>query len=83
MRSSITITSKGQTTLPVDIRRKLGLNNKGGVLQIDFDEQNGRLTITKPVTIDDVSARASKYIKPGTKPLTDVDDYYQTYRKMK
>jgi bifunctional DNA-binding transcriptional regulator/antitoxin component of YhaV-PrlF toxin-antitoxin module len=83
MNKLITITSKGQTTLPIIMRRKLGIDSAGGVLQINFDERKGELVITKPASITDLSERISSFIKPGTKPVLSVDDYYKTNREMK
>ena len=80
MEEFITITSKGQTTLPVAMRRKLGLNHAGGKLQARFDERKGELVITRPTTIAELSERVSRNIRPGTTPVTDVDEYYQAHR---
>lgn len=80
MKNTITITSKGQTTLPAVIRRKLGLPKTGGVLKIEFDEQKGEVTITRPLSVDEISERASRHIKAGAKPVLDVDAYYQAHR---
>lgn len=81
MKNSITITSKGQTTIPASYRRKLGIDAKGGALDIRFDEAKGELVIAKPLTIDGLSRKLTRYVKPGTKPLTDVDNYYQQHRE--
>lgn len=81
MHRTITITSKGQTTLPAAIRHKLGIDESGGVLQIDFNEQKGEVVIKKPVSIAELSERLSRYIKPGTEPVKNVDEYYQHNRK--
>lgn len=81
MRNTITITSKGQTTLPAPMRRKLGLDKKGGVLQVSFNERKGELIISKPVSVAELSTQISRHIKPGTKPVTNVDEYYQANRK--
>ena len=80
MESIITITSKGQTTLPVAMRRKLGLKQAGGKLQARFDEHRGELIISKPMSIAELSERVSRNIKPGAAPVADVDEYYQTHR---
>jgi hypothetical protein len=37
--------------------------------------------LTKPLTVEEVSARLTGYIKPGTPPLHDADDYYQEKRR--
>lgn len=79
-KTTLTVTSKGQTTIPVSIRRKLGLDKTGGVLQISFDERKGELVVSKSADIDELSKKLSGYIKPGTEPLIDVDAYYQANR---
>jgi AbrB family looped-hinge helix DNA binding protein len=81
MNDTITITSKGQTTIPADIRRKLGLDKSGGILRINFNDKNSELVISKPVSIAELSERASRYIQPGTEPVSNVDGYYQLTRK--
>ncbi len=81
MRKTITITSKGQTTIPAPLRRKFGLSPRGGILDIRFDEARGELVIAKPLSIEELSEKISSYIRPGTKPLTDVDAYFQNYRE--
>ena len=81
MKNTITVTRKGQTTLPAVVRRKLGLGQAGGILKITFDEQRYELTISKPMSIEELSERTSRHIKPGTKPLLNIDSYYQKHRK--
>ncbi|MES2971672.1 MAG: AbrB/MazE/SpoVT family DNA-binding domain-containing protein [Patescibacteria group bacterium] len=81
MKNTVTITSKGQATIPALYRRKLGLDAKGGVLDIRFDEAKGELVIARPLNVDELSKKLSKYVRPGTKPLVDVDAYYQKYRE--
>ncbi len=81
MSRLITITRKGQTTLPAAIRHKMGINESGGVLRIEFDEDKGELTISRPVGVAELSERLSRHIKPGVKPVTSVDEFYQANRK--
>lgn len=80
MRNTVTITSKGQTTIPAPIRRKLGLDKSGGVLQMSFNENKNELVISKATSIDELSKKLSGYIKPGVKPLIDADAFYQANR---
>lgn len=77
MDFTITVTRKGQTTLPAYVRRRLGLADSGGVLRAHLDENTGELVIKTPPSIDELSERVSRHIKPGTSPLFDVDDLYQ------
>lgn len=48
---------------------------------MSFNERKGELIISKPVSVTELSAQISRHIKPGTKPVTNVDEYYQTNRK--
>jgi bifunctional DNA-binding transcriptional regulator/antitoxin component of YhaV-PrlF toxin-antitoxin module len=81
MDATLTITSKGQTTLPVAMRRLLDLPESGGVLRAHLNEDTGELTLVKPPTIAELSARISRHLKPGTRPLADVDEFYQSARE--
>jgi bifunctional DNA-binding transcriptional regulator/antitoxin component of YhaV-PrlF toxin-antitoxin module len=81
MDITITVTRKGQTTLPVAVRRRLGLADSGGVLRAHLNEDTGELIITKPPSVNELSERVSRHIKPGTRPLLDVDDFYQSQRE--
>ncbi|WP_035782463.1 AbrB/MazE/SpoVT family DNA-binding domain-containing protein [Arthrobacter sp. H14] len=78
MKTIVTISSKGQFTLPSDVRRSMDLK-KGDRLEVSFDEDLQRITLTRVAAIADLSARVSSYAK-RTKPVTDVDAYYQTHR---
>lgn len=81
MKTTLTVTSKGQTTIPAPIRQKLGLGKAGGVLQISFNADKDELIISKTLSVDELSNKLSAYIKPGTVPLVDVNTFYQANRK--
>lgn len=83
MKNTVTVTSKGQTTIPSIYRRQLGLSRHGGKLDIRFDEARGELIIAKPLNIDELSIKLSSYIKANTVPLEDVDQFYQQHRDIK
>lgn len=83
MQNVITITSKGQTTIPAGMRKKFGLSRSGGTLQATFDDKKIAIIISKPMSVSELSQRTSKSIKPGIKPLINVDDYYQNNRVVK
>jgi bifunctional DNA-binding transcriptional regulator/antitoxin component of YhaV-PrlF toxin-antitoxin module len=80
MKATLTITSKGQTTIPASVRRKLGVGKTGGVLEMKFNEHKHELIISKPLSVNELSAKLTRYIKPGTQPLVDVDAFYQKER---
>ena len=80
MKDTVTITSKGQTTIPAAVRRQLGLGKNGGVLQMTFNKDKDELIISKPLSIGELSDKISSFVKTGKKPLVDVDTFYQTNR---
>jgi septation ring formation regulator EzrA len=53
-----------------------------GLLETSYDERKGELIVSKPLDISGLSERTSRHIKPGIKPLTNVDEYYQSTRKV-
>lgn len=75
---TITMTSKGQFTLPASVRRAMALRNQGDKLMLDFNPVKGEAILTKPTSFADIQARAKAYIRPGTVPLGDVDTFYET-----
>jgi AbrB family looped-hinge helix DNA binding protein len=77
--NTITLTSKGQVTLPVEIRRQLGLK-EGDELIVTYHPTMRSMTIRKPMTIDELSAKVSKMITKKVKPVLNVDAYYQKHR---
>ncbi|CNM59213.1 Uncharacterised protein [Mycobacterium tuberculosis] len=51
------------------------------MLHAHLNEETGELIITKPPSVDELSERISRHIKSGTRPLLDVDDFYQSQRE--
>ena len=76
MTTTITMTSKGQFTLPAHVRRALALQRPGDKLMLDFRPDSQQVVLSRPVSVDDIRARAKRYITPSTTPLTDVDAFY-------
>lgn len=74
-----TITSQGQITLPAPIRKALDISGSQKVT-ISFDQEQGTVTIAKPLSFDEITAMAKRFADPNAKPVTDVDAYYQTHR---
>jgi bifunctional DNA-binding transcriptional regulator/antitoxin component of YhaV-PrlF toxin-antitoxin module len=75
---TITMTSKGQFTLPAGVRKALALQRKGDTLTLDFKPDRQQVILSKPVSFAAIQARAERFITPGTPPLTDVDAFYNT-----
>ena len=74
------MTTKGQLTLPANIRQKMELH-QGDVLKVSFNPETQSIQLSKPITIDELSSKLTSYIPSGTKPVTDVNDYYQKHRQ--
>lgn len=78
--TTITLTSKGQVTLPAAARRALGLKSSEK-LDVDIDIEHQTLTLKRPMTLEKMTTNARKHLKPDTKPVENVDEYYQKHRK--
>ena len=72
------MTSKGQFTLPAGVRRAMALHKQGDKLVLDFSPASQQVVLSKPVSFEDIQAKAKTYINPGTKPLANVDALYNT-----
>lgn len=75
----ITLTSKGQLTLPVEVRRALGLKDSDK-LELSYNPENRKVTISKPMTVEELSAMTSQLPRKKINPIADVDAYYQAHR---
>lgn len=78
MKTIVSLSSKGQLTLPASIRASLGLQ-QGDRLEVSIDEANSSITISPVMDIEELSARVSRYAKKRA-PVTDVDAFYQQHR---
>ncbi|MFC5931257.1 AbrB/MazE/SpoVT family DNA-binding domain-containing protein [Cryobacterium melibiosiphilum] len=78
MKSVVTLSSKGQLTLPTAIRKALGLE-RGDRLEVWIDESNGTITVSPVEDIEALSLRVSGYAAI-IEPVTDVDAYFQAHR---
>ena len=78
---TISLTSKGQVTLPAEFRRVLGLND-GDKLLVSYNQTARTLTLRKPLTIEELSNKVSKFGKKPDKPVLNVDQYYQEKREL-
>ena len=74
---TLSVTSKGQFTMPVEVRRALGVNHKANKLIMTFDPVKKSAKIQKPATFDDISKLAKSFIDKKIKPLEDPRAYYQ------
>lgn len=75
------ITTKGQITIPVEIRRKLNLKEGDKII---FLEQDGRIYFENAALLAFTriqDAMAGEAEKAGFKSLEDVNDYVKEIRK--
>jgi AbrB family looped-hinge helix DNA binding protein len=78
MRMIVTLSSKGQLTLPASLREKLGLE-QGSRVELVLDETDQAVRLRRMPEIDELTARISSYAKGA--PVLNVDEYYQTHRE--
>lgn len=78
MRSLLTLSSKGQLTLPAAFRKQLGLR-QGDRLEATVSEDGDRITIVRVGGIEELSSRISGYAV-DREPVEHVDEYYQRHR---
>lgn len=75
----ITLTSKGQVTLPAEARRMLGLK-ESDKLTVVVDSNSRSITLSKPMTVDELASMAHALPRKRVRPVTDVSAYYQQHR---
>ena len=76
---TISLTSKGQLTLPIEVRRALNLK-ESDKLELSYNPETRKITIAKPMSLEELSTMASSFIKKDQSPLEDTDKYYQAHR---
>ena len=74
------ITSKGQITLPIAIRRKLNLHDGG---KIAFVEENGKYFIANPTMIAFRNIQEAMRGEAERLGLNDVDDVVKMIKEMR
>lgn len=72
-----TISSKGQVVIPAELRHRLGLC-PGDTVLFDDNGNDREAVIRRRESWDELSARFHSWIKPGTPPLEDVHEFYET-----
>jgi len=75
---TITMTSKGQFTMPVDVRRAFGVTDKSRSLKLTYNPSTKQAKIEKPITFEEIRAMAKKMIDPSIQPLEDARAFYNT-----
>jgi bifunctional DNA-binding transcriptional regulator/antitoxin component of YhaV-PrlF toxin-antitoxin module len=80
MVKMLTITKKGQTTIPVEVRQFMGLPAEGGSIVLSIDPETNVCTLHPVPSFEAISAYASQFIPPGTPPLLNVRQYINENR---
>ena len=57
--------------MPVQVRRALGLDHKGAVASVSYDQKSKRLYIEKPLTLQDVNQMNQAILKQNKVSLVD------------
>ena len=79
---TVTLTSKGQLTLPVSVRRSLGVDQKGSKITLSFNDRTKQTSIRPAMTFEELQAMTSKFVAKNVKPLEDPRALYEN-RKVK
>lgn len=85
---TISITSKGQITIPSAVRKAWGISGSGKV-NVSFDRENSRMILEQPATVEQATRFFDSIPRKKVKPLVDVHEYYarertkEIVRKMK
>ncbi len=74
---TITLTSKGQFTMPVQVRRAFGIDSEGGKLTLLFNPQTKQAKIEQPASFETIQSMAASYMKPGVRPLENPRAFYE------
>ncbi len=70
----ITMTSKGTFTLPVSVRKQLGLTKAGDKLRLTFHEGSKTVELKNIPDLRAMQERNAAYLREqGIKPLTDTE----------
>jgi AbrB family looped-hinge helix DNA binding protein len=74
---TVTVSTKGQVVIPAEVRRQLGIR-PGDVLSFEVDAERGSLVMSRQPPLSEMRERFSSWIRPGTPPLTDPSELYET-----
>lgn len=76
---TITITSKGQITIPASVRKAWGIKGAGKV-NVSFDKETRKMVLEQPMTVDQAISFFDSIPRKKVQPLTDVHEYYARER---
>ena len=85
MRVRAMVTWKGQVTIPIAIRRRLGVKDGGPVEYVVDDEGGVRLEVPRFSTVDDIAGIAGKLPRPlewkEMREIAREDALFEKYRR--
>lgn len=81
MNYNVTITSKGQLTLPAKVRRALGIDENHHTLSLRFDGQSETVILEKPVSFAEIRGYVQKHAKnKDDVEMENINERYEKYR---
>lgn len=80
MKTTITMTSKGQFTLPAEVRKELNLKSNGDELQLEFDSTDRTVRLSKPITFSEVQRFVQANSDKTSRLPTDIHKWYEDER---
>lgn len=77
--NTITLTSKGQITLPAAVRQTLGLRTSEK-LELSVDTKQQVITIRKSIPLENLAKKYGKLVPKNVTLVKDVSAYYDAHR---
>jgi bifunctional DNA-binding transcriptional regulator/antitoxin component of YhaV-PrlF toxin-antitoxin module len=72
---TLVVSSKGQVTIPIELRRMFKVNKPGDKLRLKLN-QDGNVNLLKPSNLDDLHQYLAPKLK-GKKPLENPREFYK------
>jgi len=73
--TTTTLSSRGQIVIPAEVRRHVGWVPSDQIT-VTVAGDSSEVVLRKKESLEAMSDRLSRYVKPGTTPLLDVHEYY-------
>jgi len=74
--SVATLSTRGQIVIPAEVRAATGWA-AGDRVAMTVTDDGQEIRLRKQESLDDMSERLSRYVRPGTPPLADVHGFYE------
>ena len=70
----LTMSSKGQITIPASLREKFDFHPKH---KIRYTVEGDSINLQRDMTLDEAAEYFTSLIKPGVKPITNLNEWFE------